>query len=95
MTIQKQRLQWLGHLLRMSDNRPQTQLLRSRLSNATRPTHGPKQRWIDVVTRDFRSLHIGLRDADDRAADDRAADDRAADDRAAWRSAITLRCQNP
>ena len=79
MTIQK-RLQWLGHLLRMNDNRPQKQLLRSRLSNATRPTHGPKQRWIDVVTRDLRSLHISLRDADDRAA---------------WRSAITLRCQNP
>ena len=80
MTIQKQGLQWLGHLLRISDNRPQKQLLRSRLSNATRPTHGPKQRWIDVVTRDPRSLHISLRDADDRAA---------------WRSTITLRCQNP
>ena len=42
MTIQKQRLQWLGHLVRMSNNRPQKQLLRSRLSNATRPTHRPK-----------------------------------------------------
>ena len=62
----------------MSYNRPTKQLLRSKLSNATRPTHGPKHTWIDVVTRERRSLHISLRDADNRAA---------------WRSAITLRCQ--
>ena len=48
-------LQWLGHVGRMNDNRLPKKLLFGELL-PTRPAHGPKLRWRDLVLRDLQSL---------------------------------------
>ena len=48
-------LQWLGHVGRMSDDRLPKQLLFGELL-ATRPAHGPKLRWRDVVLGDIQRM---------------------------------------
>ena len=49
------RLRWLGHVGRMTDDRLPKQILFGELLS-TRPFHGPKLRWRDVVQRDLRNI---------------------------------------
>ena len=55
--LRKRRLEWLGHVARMSDVRVPKQLLFGFLPS---PRHacGPRRRWRDVISPDLR--HIGI-----------------------------------
>ena len=52
-------LQWLGHVGRMNDNRFPKKLLFGELL-PTRPAHGPKLRWRDLVLKDLQSLDFDV-----------------------------------
>jgi len=62
------RLRWLGHVARMNDNRLPKQILFGELLTA-RPSHGPKQRWRDVVLRDIQGLGLDALNWYDAAQD--------------------------
>ena len=51
--LRQRRLQWLGHVQRMPDHRPQKQLLRCRPQGKRRRPGGTSLRWIDVISRDL------------------------------------------
>ena len=53
------RLRWLGHVMRMQDDRMPKRMMFARLQTA-RPAGGAKQRWKDCVQHDLRSM--GLED---------------------------------
>ena len=55
--LRKRRLEWLGHLVRMSDHRIPRISLFAWLPQA-RPFYGPKKRWRDVLKDDLTSLGI-------------------------------------
>ena len=50
--IRMKRLEWLGHLARMADNKIPKTILFSWLSEP-RPRCGPRKRWRDVVQHDL------------------------------------------
>ncbi|XP_065193035.1 uncharacterized protein LOC135824232 [Sycon ciliatum] len=56
-SIRANRLRWFGHLARMDDTRLPKQILFAEGTN-TRPRHGPKRPWRDVVTSDLRATGI-------------------------------------
>ena len=53
----QRRLRWLGHVARMGDNRLPKQLLFEELLTV-RPSHVPRLRWRDVVSRDIQRLGL-------------------------------------
>ena len=58
VVLLRQRLtRWLGHMARMDDDRAPKCVLFGELP-ATRPCHGPKRRWRDVVLSDLESLGV-------------------------------------
>ena len=55
--LRRRRMQWLGHVARMPDDRLPKQLLFGWLPQ-TRPAHGPRLRWKDRVRSDLTLLHV-------------------------------------
>ena len=53
--IREYRLRWLGHVGRMNDDRMPKRVLFGELP-ATRPRHGPRKRWRDIIVDDLRSI---------------------------------------
>ena len=56
--IKKSRLKWVGHVNRMPDHRYPKQLLFSQLAEGKRNRGKPKQRWKDLIKRDFKQCNI-------------------------------------
>ena len=54
--LKQRRLQWLGHIWRMPDNRIQKQVLKCRPSGRRRPPGGAPLQWCDVVNRDLSGV---------------------------------------
>ncbi|XP_065193052.1 uncharacterized protein LOC135824250 [Sycon ciliatum] len=73
--IREYRLRWVGHVGRMNDDRMPKRVLFGELP-ATRPCHGPRKRWRDVIVDDLRSISLPV--PSDCWFD-------AAQDRSAWR----------
>ena len=57
LKLQKRRLEWLGHLARMSDYRMPKITLFSWLPQPC-PSCGPKRRWRDVAKKDMQAANI-------------------------------------
>ena len=55
MKVTKRRLEWLGHVARMDEDRMPKQMLFGWLPQ-TRPQGGPRRRWRDVVRCDLRAI---------------------------------------
>eukprot|EP00117_Sycon_ciliatum_P033834 scpid60765/ scgid25947/ len=53
----RRRMEWLGHVARIDDDRTPRQLLFGSLL-PTRPACGPRKRWRDAVLTDIRHLHL-------------------------------------
>ena len=53
--VMEQRMRWLGHLGRMSNDRLPKKVLFEELSR-TRPRHGMKRRWRDVTRSDVEAI---------------------------------------
>ena len=56
--VKKRRLEWLGHLARMSEERIPKSALFGWLPQP-RPRCGPRRRWRDVIRRDLRDIEVG------------------------------------
>ena len=55
--VMKRRLQWLGHLARMSDDRIPKTVLFGWLTQP-RPRSGPRKRWRDMVKKDLQQIKV-------------------------------------
>jgi len=70
--IKERRLRWLGHVLRMEDDRIPKQATRWQMDSCIRRRAGrPRSNWIDTVTRDLKSTGMAWEDADQAAVDKR------------------------
>ena len=52
----KERLRWLGHVLRMKDNRLPKSVLFGQPSGATRKAGRPCLGWEDVINKDLKEM---------------------------------------
>ena len=55
--VAERRLEWLGHLARMQDNRMPKKVLFGWLPR-TRPAYGPRRRWRDLASHDLKYLDL-------------------------------------
>ena len=81
-TLSQRRLRWLGHVLRMSDERIPKALLYSELLVDKRSVGRPRLRYKDVCKRDLKSLNVDIDEWE-----------KLTDDRNKWRSLISKRLQ--
>ena len=56
--FQKKRLQWLGHVERMHDDRLPKKLLVSKLRDGKRHQGGQKQNWHDLIHADLKEVNM-------------------------------------
>ena len=64
--IKIRRLEWVGHIIRMEEERIPKKVLNGNF-HTTRPVGRPRTRWADVVQRDALQL-LGIRGRRRRAA---------------------------
>ena len=66
--IQKRRLMWFGHVVRMGEERLPKKAGKLQ-REGKRPRGRPKTRWSDAVRRDLQKMNITWREAEERATD--------------------------
>ena len=59
LTFSQRRLRWLGHILRMGDERILKYLLYSELDDGRRKRGRPTLRFNDVCKRELKCLNVG------------------------------------
>ena len=59
MIIRKRRLQWLGHMERMEEDRMPHVLFDGRLKSKKKAFAGVRRRWVDVVKKDAETVGVG------------------------------------
>jgi len=69
LIIKERRLRWLGHVLRMEDDRIPKQATRWQMDSCTIRAGRPRSNWIDTVTRDLKSVGMAWEDAEQAAVD--------------------------
>ena len=70
LNIKERRLRWLGHVLRMEDDRIPKQAIWWQTDSCTRRRPGrPRLNWIDTVTRDLKSIGTAWEEAEQAAVD--------------------------
>ena len=55
--VKRRRLEWLGHIARMPDNRIPKKVLFGWLQQP-RPQGGPRRRWKDIIRQDLKDIGI-------------------------------------
>ena len=74
-------MRWLGHVVRMEDDRLPKQLFYGEVIIGKRPQHKPKKRFKDVVKNNLKALGIDVNNWETLAAN-----------RAHWRQAVKAGC---
>ena len=69
LIIKERRLRWLGHVLRMEDDRIPKQATRWQMDSCTIRARRPRSNWIDTVFRDLKSIGMAWEDAEQAAVD--------------------------
>jgi len=69
LIIKERRWRWLGHVLRMEDDRIPKQATRWQMDSYTRRAGRPRSNWIDTVSRDLKSIGMAWEDAEQAAVD--------------------------
>ena len=69
LIIKERRLRWLGHVLRMEDDRIPKQATRWQMDSCTRRAGRPRSNWIDTVSPDLKSISMAWEDAEQAAVD--------------------------
>jgi len=65
LIIKERRLRWLGHVLRMEDDRLPKQAMYWQMESQIRRKPGrPRMNWIDTVARDLKSIGIDWDEAE-------------------------------
>lgn len=57
-TLKQRRLRWLGHVMRMDDDRISKDMLYGDLAQGKRPTGRPHLRYKDVFKMDLKTMGI-------------------------------------
>ena len=81
--IYKSKLRWVGHILRMEDERIPKKLLYGELTTGKRPAHKPKKRYKDDIKHTLKQCNISLDNWENIALD-----------RLAWRKLIYRGVEN-
>jgi len=58
LIITDRRLRWLGHVLRMDDNRLPRQAVHWDVSGSNRKPVRPRKNWIDTIQQDLKSIAL-------------------------------------
>jgi len=66
LIIKERRLRWLGHVLRMEDNRIPKQAMYWQADTKRKPGR-PRQNWIDTIRQDLKSIGMTWEDAEQSA----------------------------
>jgi len=56
LIVKERRLRWLGHVLRMDNNRLPRQAVHWNISNTKRKPGKPQKNWIDTIQQDSKSI---------------------------------------
>ena len=67
--IRKRRLQWLGHVERMDEERMPRVLFDGRVKGKKKAFAGVRRRWVDVVRKDAESAGVRAERVPDLTAD--------------------------
>ena len=65
-TIQKRRLSWFGHLMRLPEDTPARQAFNIAISPKHQKRGRPKTIWLDTLQNDFKELNININIKDSR-----------------------------
>ena len=76
--IMKAQLRWVGHVMRMRDDRLPKMIFLSELADGARAPGGPTKRFKDSIRATLRACNINISGWESLASD-----------RSAWRSAVT------
>jgi len=58
LIIKERRLRWLGHVMRMDDNRLPRQAVHWDISGSKRKPGRPRKNWIDTIQQDLKSIDM-------------------------------------
>ena len=67
--IQKQRIRWFGHALRLPENTPCRQAINEFMRVVTRPRGRPITTWYNQVLKELKEKDVDVNNIDDLARD--------------------------
>ena len=68
-TIEKKRIKWFGHLMRLDENTPAQKALRVALMQSKRPRGRPKLTWIEMMRKQLQTINLTWEEASHLAKD--------------------------
>ena len=64
LIIKQRRLRWLGHVLRMNDDRIPKRAISWEMSATSRGPGRPRKNWNDIIRQDLKSVGVAWEDAE-------------------------------
>ena len=68
-TIEKKRLKWFGHLMRLDENTPARKALSVALIQSKRPRGRPKFTWLELMQKQLQEINLKWEEASQLAKD--------------------------